>query len=58
MTPLAWIGLGRIGAPMAERLVSAGYRLTVFDVVPKAMDALVAKGALAAKSAGDAAAGA
>jgi|HubBroStandDraft_1064217.scaffolds.fasta_scaffold27152_5 3-hydroxyisobutyrate dehydrogenase-like beta-hydroxyacid dehydrogenase len=58
MIPLAWIGLGRIGAPMAERLVSAGYRLTVFDVVPRAMDALVAKGARAAQSAGDAAIGA
>jgi 3-hydroxyisobutyrate dehydrogenase-like beta-hydroxyacid dehydrogenase len=58
MTPLAWIGLGRIGTPMAKRLVSAGYRLTVFDVVPHAMDALVAIGAQAAKSAGDAAAGA
>ena len=57
-TPLAWIGLGRIGAPMAERLVAAGYRLSVFDVVPTAMDALVAVGARAAASPGDAAAGA
>jgi len=56
--PLAWIGLGRIGAPMAERLVAAGYRLSVFDVVPQAMDPLVAIGARAAASPGDAAAGA
>jgi 3-hydroxyisobutyrate dehydrogenase len=55
---LAWIGLGRIGAPMAERLVAAGYRLSVFDVVPQAMDPLVAIGARAAASPGDAAAGA
>jgi 3-hydroxyisobutyrate dehydrogenase-like beta-hydroxyacid dehydrogenase len=55
---LAWIGLGRIGTPMAERLVSAGYRLAVYDVVPRAMDALVALGARAASSPGDAAAGA
>jgi 3-hydroxyisobutyrate dehydrogenase-like beta-hydroxyacid dehydrogenase len=53
---LAWIGLGRIGAPMAERLVVAGYRLSVFDVVPAAMDALVAIGARAATSPADAAA--
>ena len=58
MIPLAWIGLGRIGTPMAERLVAAGYRLTVFDIVPHAMDALVAKGARAASSPGEAAAGA
>jgi 3-hydroxyisobutyrate dehydrogenase len=58
MTPLAWIGLGRIGAPMAQRLVAAGYRLTVFDVVPEAMDPLVAIGAQAAASPADAAAGA
>jgi len=58
MMPLAWIGLGRIGAPMAERLVAAGYRLSVFDVAPEAMRPLVAVGARAATSPGDAAAGA
>jgi 3-hydroxyisobutyrate dehydrogenase len=58
MMPLAWIGLGRIGAPMAERLVAAGYRLSVFDVVPEAMNPLVAAGARAATSSRDAAAGA
>jgi 3-hydroxyisobutyrate dehydrogenase len=58
MIPLAWIGVGRIGAPMAERLVSAGYSLTVYDIVPEAVDALVAKGARAARSPGEAAAGA
>jgi 3-hydroxyisobutyrate dehydrogenase-like beta-hydroxyacid dehydrogenase len=58
MTRLAWIGLGRIGAPMAERLVAAGYCLSVFDIVPGTMDGLVAIGAQAAASPGDAAAGA
>jgi 3-hydroxyisobutyrate dehydrogenase-like beta-hydroxyacid dehydrogenase len=58
MIPLAWIGLGRIGAPMAGRLVSAGYRLSVYDIVPEAMDALVAVGAQAARSPGEAAIGA
>jgi 3-hydroxyisobutyrate dehydrogenase len=56
MTPLAWIGLGRIGTPMAERLVSARYPLAVFDIVPRAMDALVARGGRAANSPADAAA--
>lgn len=58
MTALGWIGLGRIGAPMAERLVAAGYRLTVFDIVPEAMRGLVAKGAQGAGSPGEAAEGA
>jgi 3-hydroxyisobutyrate dehydrogenase len=57
-TSVAWIGLGRIGAPMAERLIAAGYRLSVFDIVPKSMDALTAVGAHPAASPGDAAAGA
>lgn len=56
MIQVAWIGLGRIGAPMAQRLLAAGYRLSVFDVVPEAMDPLVAAGARAAASPGDAAA--
>jgi 3-hydroxyisobutyrate dehydrogenase len=58
MAQLAWIGVGRIGAPMAERLVSAGCPLTVFDIVPEALGPLVAKGARAARSPGEAAAGA
>lgn len=58
MIRLAWIGLGRIGAPMAARLVAAGYALSVFDVVAQAMDPLVAHGARAAQSPGDAARGA
>lgn len=56
MTSLAWIGLGRIGAPMAERLIAAGYRLSVFDLAPAAMEKLVALGARAAASPADAAA--
>ena len=58
MTSLAWIGLGRIGAPMAERLAAAGHRLAVFDIVPDAMAAVLAVGARAARSPADAAAGA
>jgi 3-hydroxyisobutyrate dehydrogenase-like beta-hydroxyacid dehydrogenase len=47
---LGFIGLGRMGVPMASRLVDAGYRLTVFDVRREAVEALRAKGARAAGS--------
>jgi 3-hydroxyisobutyrate dehydrogenase-like beta-hydroxyacid dehydrogenase len=47
---LGFIGLGRMGVPMASRLVDAGYRLTVFDVRREAVDAMRAKGAQAAAS--------
>ena len=35
---LGFIGVGRMGAPMASRLLAAGYPVTVFDTVP-AVDA-------------------
>ncbi len=47
---VGFIGLGRMGVPMASRLVDAGYRLTVFDVRREAVDAMRAKGAQAAAS--------
>jgi len=47
---VGFIGLGRMGAPMASRLIDAGYRLTVYDVRKESMDALVAKGAVSAAS--------
>lgn len=47
---IGFIGLGRMGVPMASRLIAAGYMLTVFDVRNAAVDALVAKGAVAAAS--------
>jgi 3-hydroxyisobutyrate dehydrogenase-like beta-hydroxyacid dehydrogenase len=47
---LGFIGLGRMGQPMASRLIEAGYTLTVHDVNRKACDALAAKGARAAAS--------
>jgi 3-hydroxyisobutyrate dehydrogenase-like beta-hydroxyacid dehydrogenase len=47
---LGFIGLGRMGVPMASRLIDAGYRLTIFDVRPEGVDALRAKGAQAAGS--------
>ncbi len=46
-----FIGLGNIGAPMAERLVQAGLPTTVFDVRTSAVAELVAAGASGATSA-------
>jgi 3-hydroxyisobutyrate dehydrogenase len=53
---LAFIGLGHMGAPMARNLLKAGHSLVVFDVVQSNLDALTGAGAVAAKSAKDAAA--
>ncbi len=47
---VGFIGLGNMGAPMASRLIDAGYQLTVYDVRKACVDALVAKGASAAAS--------
>jgi len=55
MTGLAstvgFLGLGRMGAPMASRLAGHVDRLLVHDIAPAAVDALVAQGAEAAGSA-------
>jgi 3-hydroxyisobutyrate dehydrogenase-like beta-hydroxyacid dehydrogenase len=48
--PVGFIGLGNMGAPMAARLLAAGYALVVHDVRPETVAALVAKGARAAGS--------
>jgi 3-hydroxyisobutyrate dehydrogenase-like beta-hydroxyacid dehydrogenase len=47
---IAFIGLGQMGAPMAERLVDGGFEVHVFDVAPAAMRPLVERGALGAAS--------
>jgi len=47
---VGFIGLGRMGEPMALRLVAAGYQLVVHDIRPESVATLVAKGARAAKS--------
>ena len=44
---LGFIGGGRIGLPMARRLLDTGYRLRVFDVDKSALDRAVALGARA-----------
>jgi len=42
---LGIVGLGRMGANMARRLLRAGHRCVVFDRSPEAMQALTAEGA-------------
>jgi len=48
---VGFIGLGVMGRPMALNLLKAGHRLTVFDIDPAGVEALVAAGATAASSA-------
>lgn len=58
MSSIAFIGLGNMGAPMAHNLIKAGHQLTVFDLVPQAVQGLVAAGARAAADATEAVKGA
>ncbi len=48
MSRIAFIGLGNMGGPMAANLVKAGHSLRVFDLVPAALQAAQAAGALPA----------
>ncbi|KAD4060565.1 3-hydroxyisobutyrate dehydrogenase [Arthrobacter yangruifuii] len=56
--PIAFLGLGHMGGPMAVNLVRAGYSVTGFDVVPGALEAAAAHGITTVSSAADAVAGA
>ncbi len=47
---LGFIGVGRMGGPMAGRLIDAGHTLTVFDSSASATAALAARGARVAAS--------
>ncbi|HMK68796.1 MAG TPA: NAD(P)-binding domain-containing protein, partial [Stellaceae bacterium] len=47
---LGFIGVGRMGGPMALRLIEAGHRLTIFDTSAAALAPFVARGAEIAKS--------
>src|ERR1700754_1736836 len=47
---IGFMGLGRMGFPMARRLVEAKHSLTVFDTQKAAVDRMVALGAQAASS--------
>ena len=50
MEKVAFIGVGKMGAQMAARLVAAGFTVTVFDPNEAAVKELVAKGAASAVS--------
>ncbi len=50
---VGFVGLGRMGAGMARRILDAGHDLCVFDVFAKAAEPLVAAGARAAASVAD-----
>ena len=51
MSRIAFIGLGNMGGPMAANLAKAGHQVVAFDLVPAALEAVVAAGAQAADSA-------
>jgi 3-hydroxyisobutyrate dehydrogenase-like beta-hydroxyacid dehydrogenase len=48
---IGFVGIGKMGTPMASRLIQAGYDVTVHDVDTKAVEELVKAGARAAASA-------
>jgi 3-hydroxyisobutyrate dehydrogenase-like beta-hydroxyacid dehydrogenase len=50
---LGFVGVGRMGGPMANRLLDAGHTLCVFDTNPQATAPLAARGATVAASAAD-----
>ena len=51
MQSIGLIGLGNAGRPMAARMLSKGYALTVFDIDGAAVDAVAQRGARPANSA-------
>jgi len=55
---IGFIGTGTMGTPIAGCLIAAGHRLTVYDIRPDAMGALIGHGAATADSPSEAAYGA
>ena len=55
MTRVAMIGLGRMGGPMAEHVIAAGFETSVFDVSDEALARFRDSGSTIAHSPGDAA---
>ena len=53
---VGWIGVGKMGNPMATRLIEAGHVLTICDPMAENRASLVARGANVAPSPGDLAA--
>lgn len=54
---IGFIGLGKMGAPMVHNLLKAGMDVTVYDVVPDAVQAMTENGASAAATVAEAAEG-
>jgi 3-hydroxyisobutyrate dehydrogenase-like beta-hydroxyacid dehydrogenase len=50
---IGFIGLGKMGGPMAGRLIDAGYRLHMFDERKEAVAAIISTGGVAASSPAD-----
>lgn len=50
MAKIGFIGLGRMGAPMAKHLIKAGHQLLAYDLKQPAIQNLVKEGAIAANS--------
>ena len=50
---IGFIGAGKMGGPMAGRLVDAGYRIYVFDLRKEAIAAIVGRGGVASSSPAD-----
>lgn len=57
-TTIAFIGLGHMGEPMAVNLVTAGYTVVGFDLMPAAVESAAAQGVTVAGSAAEAVASA
>ena len=50
---LGMVGLGRMGANMVRRLLRGGHDCVVFDMSPKAVEALVQENAVGSSSLGE-----
>jgi 3-hydroxyisobutyrate dehydrogenase-like beta-hydroxyacid dehydrogenase len=50
METIAFLGLGQMGAPIAERLIDSGFKVRVFDPRAEAMAPLVQRGGVATES--------
>jgi 2-hydroxy-3-oxopropionate reductase len=47
---IGFVGLGIMGKPMAKNLLKAGHKVTVYDIVPAAMEDVAAAGAVKGSS--------
>lgn len=47
---IGWIGLGKMGAPMSQQLIKAGYKMTIYDLSNEQMQRLVCNSVMAAES--------